>query len=211
MRAHRYLGERGQTIVEFALILTTLLLMTGGLMDVGRGFYANNVVAAAARNGARWGSVVGGTCAPSTAVSTSDFCNRLGLSGATSFWNIPGNEPKQGWNSYCPPYAANTSSYFYTASDFASTLARETTIVGAVVDRFDSNSGSSGFLVGRAMPGFDLSRLFICIDGTSANAGGPPAHGDFVRVEVTYVFQPASALFGSFQLNLGASSQFVVE
>lgn len=198
-------------MVEFGFILTILLMLTAGLVDVGRAFYANNVVASAARNGARWGAVVGGTCATATSSSTSDFCNRLGLSGANLFWSITGNTPKQGWNSYCPPYADNTTSYFYSASDFASSFSQETTIVGAVVNRFDSNSGNSGSLIGRAMPGFDLSRLFICIDGTSSSASGPPTHGDFVRVEVAYLFQPAGPLFGSAQMTLAASSQFTVE
>lgn len=205
--------ERGQTVVEFALILTILLMLTAGLVDVGRAFYAYNGVASAARNAARWGAVVGGTCALSTASSTSDYCNREGLSGASHFWSIAGNYPKQGWNSYCPGYEASTTSYFYRASDFAATVSgsQETTIVGAVVNRIESNSAGSGSVEGQWIPGFDLSQVYICIDGTSTSAGGPPAHGDFVRVQVTYLFQPVGALLSRAQLNLSASSQFTVE
>ncbi len=44
---------RGQTLVEFALILPVLLLILLGIVDFGRVIYANNVIANAAREGGR--------------------------------------------------------------------------------------------------------------------------------------------------------------
>ncbi len=48
-------GGRGQALVEFALIIPLLVLILMGAFDLGRGIYAYNVVASAAREGARYG------------------------------------------------------------------------------------------------------------------------------------------------------------
>ena len=45
--------SRGQSLVEFALILPVLLLIFMGLFDFGRAVFAYNGVSEAARNGAR--------------------------------------------------------------------------------------------------------------------------------------------------------------
>ena len=45
--------ERGQSLVEFALILPVLVLILMGLFDLGRAVFAYNSVSEAARNGAR--------------------------------------------------------------------------------------------------------------------------------------------------------------
>jgi Flp pilus assembly protein TadG len=46
-------GRRGQTLVEFALILLPFLMIVIGLFDVGRAIYGYNTVANAARSAAR--------------------------------------------------------------------------------------------------------------------------------------------------------------
>jgi len=46
-------GVRGQSLVEFALILPVLLIMLFGVFDFGRASYAFNAVSNAAREGAR--------------------------------------------------------------------------------------------------------------------------------------------------------------
>lgn len=48
---------RGQAMVEFALVIPLLMLVLMGIFDLGRGVYAYNVVASAAREGARFGSL----------------------------------------------------------------------------------------------------------------------------------------------------------
>ena len=45
--------ERGQTLVEFALVLPIFLLVVFGLIDVGRAVYTNSTLSQAAREGAR--------------------------------------------------------------------------------------------------------------------------------------------------------------
>jgi hypothetical protein len=103
-------SEHGQTVVEFALIATILLMLTCGLMDSGRAFYQYNNLSAAARYGARWGSVMGGACALTYARSSSDWCDQLGHS-SSAFWNQPGNKPIQGFNVSCPGYSSTPADY----------------------------------------------------------------------------------------------------
>ena len=52
--ANRY-RERGDGLVEFALILPVLMLVLMGIVDLGRAVYAYNVVANSAREGVRYG------------------------------------------------------------------------------------------------------------------------------------------------------------
>lgn len=49
-------GERGQTLVEFALVLLLLLLLLAGVVDLGRAFHSYIVITNASREGARYGS-----------------------------------------------------------------------------------------------------------------------------------------------------------
>jgi Flp pilus assembly protein TadG len=46
--------ERGQAVVEFALIVPLLVLLTMGMVDFGRVFYSYEALANAAREGARY-------------------------------------------------------------------------------------------------------------------------------------------------------------
>ena len=48
-------NQRGQALVEFAVSSVVLLLLIGGLVDVGRSIYVSEVVSNAAREGARHG------------------------------------------------------------------------------------------------------------------------------------------------------------
>src|SRR5689334_15385137 len=98
--------ESGQTVVEFSIIAAALMILTVGLIDVGRAFYQYNAVAAAARYGARWASVVGGTCSPynGNLSANNDWCNMLGTSSATPqnpFWTAAGNVPVQASGTAC--------------------------------------------------------------------------------------------------------------
>jgi Flp pilus assembly protein TadG len=53
--------RRGTTLVEYALVLHVLILLTFGSVIIGMGVFRNNDVAALAREGARWAIVHGGT------------------------------------------------------------------------------------------------------------------------------------------------------
>ena len=47
--------QRGQSLVEFALSSVVLLLLVGGLVDIGRAIYVSEALSNAAREGARHG------------------------------------------------------------------------------------------------------------------------------------------------------------
>lgn len=58
MRIQRLGGRtRGQSLVEFALVIPIFLMMLFAVIDMGRLVYINNALAQGAREGARWGSV----------------------------------------------------------------------------------------------------------------------------------------------------------
>ncbi len=50
------LGQRGQSLVEFAVSSVVLLLLVGGLVDIGRSIYTTEALSNAAREGARHGA-----------------------------------------------------------------------------------------------------------------------------------------------------------
>ena len=50
--------QRGQTLVEFALIIPIFLLLTVGFLDLGRAVYYYSAIHNAAREGARYGVVL---------------------------------------------------------------------------------------------------------------------------------------------------------
>ncbi|HEX9044179.1 MAG TPA: TadE/TadG family type IV pilus assembly protein [Candidatus Limnocylindrales bacterium] len=49
--------ERGQTLVEFALVIPIVFMIFSGIFDLGRAVYAYNTIANAARQGARVAAV----------------------------------------------------------------------------------------------------------------------------------------------------------
>lgn len=53
----RFGNRRGQTLVEFALVLPILVLILFGIFDFGRAVYAYNTIGNAARQGARVAAV----------------------------------------------------------------------------------------------------------------------------------------------------------
>lgn len=52
-------NERGQSLIEFALLLPLMLLIITGLFDVARAVWQENTLAYAAREGTRYGIVHG--------------------------------------------------------------------------------------------------------------------------------------------------------
>jgi Flp pilus assembly protein TadG len=61
----RQSSRRGQTLVEFAIILPLLLLIIFGVIDLGRAFYTSVVLSNAAREGARFAALNYGDAAVS--------------------------------------------------------------------------------------------------------------------------------------------------
>ena len=54
--------ERGNTLAEFAVVLTTFMLLIFGIIDFGRAMYVYHLVGNAARAGARYAIVRGSAC-----------------------------------------------------------------------------------------------------------------------------------------------------
>jgi Flp pilus assembly protein TadG len=205
--------ESGQTAIEFGIVLSMLLILTGGLADVGLAFFRYNAVATAARYGARWGSVVGGTCNDRGAQSSSaDFCVQLGADAAgTNFWTETGNVPLQSNHAACPSDINSTFDGFYTDINSYATSPNATTIVGAVAQRIDTDTSGTVFR-GNLAPGFDLSQVRVCIQ-LPFNSDGTWRHntGDRVTVFVYYPFHAATPLLAKASFNLTASSTYGIE
>lgn len=68
--------SRGQGLVEFALVLPVFMVILIGMVDLGRAIWANNAVANAAREAARFASVHGGSCEDllGSVCSGSNYC-----------------------------------------------------------------------------------------------------------------------------------------
>jgi len=72
------LGDRGSSLVEFALVLTILFMLIFGIMDFSRAVYAYNFLSSAASAGARYAIVRGAACTTWTTAcpaSASDVTN----------------------------------------------------------------------------------------------------------------------------------------
>jgi hypothetical protein len=198
-------GERGQSAVEVALILAVFLLLTAGLIDAGRTIFLYNELSAISRYGARWGAVVGGTCALPYASSSSDWCDQIG--GQTSnFWAQDGNKPIQGYGAQCPSYASNASDWYSPSSYLGSTA---TTIVGAVVQKFDTDANNTNLFRQVFAPGIDVISLRVCIATTNTTVD--PSPGDSITVDVYYPFAPASKMLGTGTFRMTAESEYIIE
>lgn len=208
-------GDSGQTIVEFAIISLLLMMLTVGMVDVGRAFYQYNEIANAAGMTARWASVQGGTCAdPGTPYeTTADWCNTLTSSG-TKFWAEKGNYPLQG-KSNCSTSFGTVGTDSYQLSDATANSA--STIVGTVFRRLDTTSTSPSISPGNWLAGLDPSATSVCIQlsstyDSSRSPAWQPTQGDVVSVFVYYHFVALSGLFGhNLTINMAASSRYNVE
>ena len=73
-------GQRGNAILEFAIMLPILILLISGIIDFSLLFYDKAVITNASREGARYGVILQTTYPTSTAVQTytKAYCaNRL--------------------------------------------------------------------------------------------------------------------------------------
>jgi hypothetical protein len=210
-------------MVEFAFVFTALLLLTAGLADGGRAFYQYNAVSAAARYAARWASVQGGTCEGSPSPSgQSDWCNQFSGAGTTDFWSQKGNVPLQGANSACPTDINGSFTGYYsdgnaTAATRITPYLGSPTIVGSILQRLDTNSSSTNVVKGLVTPGFDSSKLLVCVQTTGdpsifdASGTSSGTAGSRVAVFVYYPFTLVSNMFTTQKFNLVASANYGVE
>ena len=155
--------------------------------------------------------------------SENDWCNQFNTQSST-FWNQSGNQPLQSAGNSCPSTLSSTfDSYYYSdfqsngttsnpASQQVSTYANGSpTIVGAVVDRLDTNTALSNINAGVLAPGFDKTKLRVCIELTAINGAWHTKPGDRVTVYLYYPYTLFSSFLPGRSFNLVASSQFVIE
>ena len=142
----RRLEHEGQTLVEFALVLSVFILLLVGLIDGLRAVFYYNQVQEAARAGSRWGAVEVTRDGPST---WGDFTT-----------TYPGNTP----GTYCDPTPCSSGPgpYFSLAGSrwTDQTNPVTNTIVGAVA---------------RNMVAANLSKAMVWISTTiPIGIGNPP-------------------------------------
>lgn len=102
----------GQGLAEFALVLPIFLVILIGMVDIGRAVWANNTVANAAREAARFAAVHGGSCeelVAGGACSSTNFCP-VGPAAAETV--IPATSP------FCPYPSPSKQSIYNTATKF---------------------------------------------------------------------------------------------
>lgn len=93
-RSRREEQAKGQAIVEFAFVLVAFVMLTMGIVDLGRAVFFHNMLANAAREGAREGIISSNTvdqmCAAALAqvlapgVDTTADCSTADGAGGTS-------------------------------------------------------------------------------------------------------------------------------
>ena len=101
----------GQGLVEFGLVLPIFLAMLIGMVDIGRAVWANNAVANAAREAARFASVHGGSCEDLTSTGcTSAYYCPVGPAVSTAAVPAAGTS--------CPNPSPSKQSIYDTASSY---------------------------------------------------------------------------------------------
>jgi hypothetical protein len=180
--------SRGQTLVEFAMVLPVFFVVLFGLFDGGRLVYANSVLSQAAREGARlaaaeagWVGLSGGACVASE--SLIDSTN-------------PGAH-------VCP---ANVAAF---KTDVTTAVNRMTAGVGALSGvHISCNTGS---LTDPVPTGewTDADGGNGCSDGLGNGLG---AEGDLVSVRIEHTFHPVTPIISSLigSLDLSGSATMII-
>jgi len=181
----RRADERGQTLIEFAIVLPVFMLIVFGLVDVGRFVYTNATLSQAAREGARLAAAEANWIGSNHPACVADE------SGITSA--RPGAH-------VCPADVASFKSHIEAAVE------RMTVAVGPIAAvHISCNDGS----VADPIPGDGWTEGDggnACHDG-SGNAISGAGEMVSVRVDYTYdLFTPiASSLFESVPLSGSAT------
>ena len=110
-------NQRAQSLVEFAVSSVVLLLLVGGLVDIGRSVYVSEALSNAAREGARHGAwydapTLSHPYLDDTAIKAAVDADLAAISLPASVLKNPGTTcptPTDGNSNHNPPYA--TSAY----------------------------------------------------------------------------------------------------
>ena len=111
-RRRRARRGRGQTLVEFALVLPVFLLLVFGLIDMGRFVYLSSTLSQAAREGARVAAVEA-----SWTGSTDPTCGAVAGPVCPSTVAALRTDVLSGANRMMAPFGAITSADLYTSCD----------------------------------------------------------------------------------------------
>lgn len=172
----------GQGLVEFGLVLPIFLAILIGMVDLGRAVWANNSVANAAREAARFASVHGGSCEDlvSTGCTSAYYCP---VGPAVSTAAVPAA------SSACP-YPSNSKQSIYDAA---------TSYLIA---------GGTGTTVTACY--FDPTTTTSCT-GNTDGTGGNNARGKAVTVVVSsQVSMIIPSLLGVGTINVSGSSTMLI-
>jgi Flp pilus assembly protein TadG len=133
----RLRSERGQALVEFALVIPVLLLIFMGILDFGRAIYAYNTLSNAAREGARVAivdqTVTGGI--PVGAQRAADQSTGLGVNPSTDVdvtYTTPAGTP-------CPAHSLGCTATVDVRYQFRAL----TPIIGSIVGPIDLESSTA--------------------------------------------------------------------
>ena len=173
----------GQGLVEFGLVLPIFLAILIGMVDVGRAVWANNSVANAAREAARFASVHGGSCEDLTSTGcTSAYYCPVGTNVGTAAIPTAGAS--------CPYPSPSKQSIYDAANSYLIAGGTGTTITACY---FDPASVSNS-----------------CTGNTDAS-GGNNARGKAVTVVVTsQVPMIIGSLIGVGTINVSGTSTMLI-
>src|SRR5919202_88002 len=185
----RRLEHEGQTLVEFALVLSVFMLMVVGLLDGLRVAFYYNQVQEAARAGSRWGAVEVTRDGPST---WGDF-------------TTTGNAPGTYYN--CTPDTCPSDSYPITSTTIA-TGALTPTIVGTVArNMVAANLSKATVSISTTIPISTVSTGGTLQPTEEITPTNPLITNRRVTVTVQYPFKPILGMvFGGVTINLKGSS-----
>jgi Flp pilus assembly protein TadG len=130
MKTIKYSLSRGQTLVEFALILPAFLLLAVVLFDFGRGVYYYSAIHNAAREGARYGAAnpmyASGTVSADAAgmrARVKNYAVGLGLNDANiTFANLDPSSYESAAGFSNPTVRVSVTFDFYPATPFVTQI-----------------------------------------------------------------------------------------
>jgi len=103
---------RGQSLVEFALVLPVLMMLLMGVLDIGRVVWANDAISSAAREAARYAIVHGGAASDPCPVGPPDLPDTVVPAASAS----------------CPNPSPSKQSIIDVARQFAIAAGRDVTV-----------------------------------------------------------------------------------
>jgi hypothetical protein len=174
-------------MVEFGLVLPIFLAILIGMVDVGRAVWANNTVANAAREAARFASVHGGSCEDLTTTGcTSAYYCPVGPAVSTAAIPAAGAS--------CPYPSPSKQAIYDAATAYLIAGGTGTTITACYFDPVFANSCTGD------------------TDNTAGtNGGGNNARGKAVTVVVTsQVPMIVGSLIGVGTINVSGSSTMLI-